>query len=170
MTEQVNILWSDVVDGVRRQLSLLGKRTSNREGATQFPKVSITTAEEPALHDLAEEGLIRLLGNLNALWQGLTSVTGGVTFRVTNLRWPTIPGNDFISVLEPMLRSYLVSYVLGMYLLDVDSGVSTRWREDAEQRRQSVVSFLFSKEAVDLPGTYAERYSEVSGEVTDAQG
>ncbi len=167
MTEQVILKWSDVTDGVRRQLSLLGKRTVSREGATQFPRISVTSAEEPALADLAEEGLTRMLGSLHGMWQGLNTVDGGVSFRVSNIRWEDLSGEDFLGVLLPMLRSYLVSYVLGIYLLDVDTGISTRWREDAEQRRLSVVKFLREKEPVSLLGDYADKYSQIRGGISN---
>lgn len=155
MTFTVSIL----ILAIKRHLSIIGKRLYSKEGKNMFSDITLSSAEDTQI----------LTQYINASAQDIESVLkqfitasaygATISMTITNTRGDS----DFETRTKDLAESYITLNSVGEYLSMVHPDLAEKYYADARQRMQSLVAYVFYKNA---PTSSGSSYNSINGVIS----
>jgi hypothetical protein len=138
----ITITVSNVISAIKRHLSIIGKRLYSKEGKNLFSDITLSSAEDTNI--LTQYINTSAQDVEAALKQFVTSSTYGATISMTidNTRGDA----DFQTRVQDLIESYVRLNSIGEYLSMVHPELAQKYQRDAQQRIESLVSYVFYKQ------------------------
>lgn len=132
---------SNLISAIKRHLSIIGKRLYNKEGKNMFSDITLSSAEDTQI--LTQYINASAQDIESVLKQFITDSTYGATISmtITNTRGDL----DFEARTKDLAESYITLNSVGEYLSMVHPDIAQKYQRDAQQRMESLISYVFYK-------------------------
>lgn len=137
----IQISEATVISKIKRHLSAIGKRLYNKEGKNMFSDITLSSAETELLSQYIQTSAHDIEGVLKQFINAST-IASTITFEIENTRGDT----DFAARVTDMVSMYLILSSAGEYLAMTHPDIAQKYQRDAQQRIESLVSFVFYKQ------------------------
>ena len=130
-----------LISAIKRHLSIIGKRLYNKEGKNMFSDITLSSAEDTQI--LTQYINASAQDIESVLKQFITASAYGTTIDITiqNTRGDA----DFEPRTQAMAESYITLNAVGEYLSMVHPDIAQKYQRDAQQRMESLISYVFYK-------------------------
>lgn len=157
----MNITVSTIISSVKRHLAAIGKRL-NKDGRGTFSDITLSSAEDtPLLTQYVNSSAQNIEA---ALKMFISASTYGSTISMTIAN--TRGDDDFETRTKDMAESYITMNTIGEYLSMTHPDLARKYQEDATQRMDALVGYVFYKKPVTAS---AYSYSQVTGGIVEEQ-
>lgn len=148
-----------LISAIKRHLSIIGKRLYSKDGKNMFSDITLSSAEDTQI----------LTQYINASAQDIEAVlkqfiTGsdyGNTISITIHN--TRGDSDFEARTKDLAESYITLNSVGEYLSMMHPDLAEKYYADARQRMQSLVAYVFYKNA---PTSSGSSYNSINGTIS----
>ena len=149
-----------LISAIKRHLSIIGKRLYSKDGKNMFSDITLSSAEDTQI----------LTQYINASAQDIEAVlkqfiTGSVynntTISITIQN--TRGDSDFETRTKDLAESYITLNSVGEYLSMLHPDLAEKYYADARQRMQSLVAYVFYKNA---PTSSGSSYNSINGAIS----
>lgn len=156
---EVSVPASDIIDKVRRNLAVIGKRARDGKGSNIFSEVTVSGVEELLFADLLTfggESIVAELTDVASVY--FSDDDGSLSFRITSTRWnDTVEEKDLSPALDGAIRGYLYNFVVARYLDGVGMRFGVTYDGHCQMLMSKVKTLAFMKRAVEIEGrSYAD--------------
>jgi len=136
---------SSLYPDIKRHLSVIGKRTANKNGENVFSQITISSAEEPIFLQYIQQASQNVVAAINQFVSNYVDNGSFISFKVTNTRWndPTTP--NFVEAFRPALKKYLVMYTVAEYLSMNFPELAKKYFDAVLQAMQAIIQLVFFK-------------------------
>lgn len=148
-----------LISAIKRHLSIIGKRLYSKDGKNMFSDITLSSAEDTKI----------LTQYINASAQDIEAVlkqfiTGSdygntITITIQNTRGDS----DFEARTKDLAESYITLNSVGEYLSMLHPDLAQKYQRDAQQRMQSLVAYVFYKNA---PTSSGSSYNSINGAIS----
>lgn len=117
-TLTISVGLSGLIDRIRRNLSVIGKKVRDKDGDAIYSDVTTTASEEVLFGDFLLFGAESVVSELSDVSSSYAESNGDtVTFKITSTRWhDTATAEDLSPALKGSIENYLYNFCLGRYL------------------------------------------------------
>ena len=140
----MTITVSTIISAIKRHLSTIGKRLYTKDGKNLFSDITLSSAEETQiLTQYINASYYDVEGALKQFItpDSTTPEAGKIKFTIQNTRGDT----DFPARSQEMIESYITLNSVGEYLSMLHHDLAAKYHLDAQQRLESLVSYVFYK-------------------------
>ena len=137
----MTITVSSIISDIKRHLSTIGKRFYSKEGKNLFSDITLSSAEDVQL--LTQYINSSAQDVEAALKQFITASSYGATISMTIRN--TRGDSDFETRAQALVVSYVTLNSIGEYLGMTHSDLSQKYQRDAQQKIETLVSYVFYK-------------------------
>ena len=148
-----------LISAIKRHLSIIGKRLYSKDGKNMFSDITLSSAEDTQI----------LTQYINASAQDIEAVlkqfiTGSeygntIVITIQNTRGDS----DFEARTKDLAESYITLNSVGEYLSMLHPDLAEKYYADARQRMQSLVAYVFYKNA---PTSSGSSYNSINGAIS----
>lgn len=144
---------------VKQNLSVLGKRMTNKDGSTLFANTTLSSVEEGLLSSYIKKGIDLFLGEASPLVTGYTNGNSVVvTFHTTRVN------DGRMLAFKENFSAFVSEYAQQKALeLSLTEEASKNAIEDLQRHLSSAVKLVFQKDA---PSVSAKSITDMTGSVT----
>jgi hypothetical protein len=148
-----------LISAIKRHLSIIGKRLYNKEGKNMFSDITLSSAEDTQI--LTQYINASAQDIESVLKQFITDSTYGATISITITN--TRGDSDFETRTKDLAESYITLNSVGEYLSMLHPDIAQKYQRDAQQRLQSLVAYVFYKNA---PTSSGSSYNSINGAIS----
>ena len=130
-----------IIAAIKRHLSIIGKRLYSKEGKNMFSDITLSSAEDTQI--LTQYINASAQDIEAALKQFITASTYSTTISMTIAN--TRGDADFDARVQALSESYVTLNSVGEYLSMMHPDIAQKYKVDARQRIESLVSYVFYK-------------------------
>lgn len=166
-TESITINFSDIRTEVKKNLSVIGKRLKDGQGASMFSQVTLSSLEVPTLDGYIHAAIHNVIANIRDFVENYFVNGGALVMNVVNARWThmfkTNSGNTehgFTEAFTSDVKGYLISYTVSEYLLPNFGQLAEKYVVDANRHLNNLVQMVYFKEPEEPS---SKSYSSVKG-------
>lgn len=149
-TLSVSVSASEIIEKVRRNLAVIGKRAKNEKGSNIFSSVTVSGVEELLFGDLLTfggESIVAELTDVASVY--FSSEDGSLTFDVTSTRWSdTVEKKDLSPALDGAIRGYLYNFAVARYLDGSGMKFGITYDEHCQMLMSKIKTLAFLKRPV----------------------
>jgi len=138
----MTITISTVISAIKRHLSIIGKRLYTKEGKNLFSDITLSSAEDTQI--LTQYINASAQDVESALKQFITGSSYGSTILMYIIN--TRGDSDFDARTQDLIQSYITLNSVGEYLSMLHPDMAQKYYRDAQQRMESLVSYVFYKQ------------------------
>ena len=152
----MTITVSSIISAIKRHLSVIGKRLYTKDGKNLFSDITLSSAEDT---NILTQYINASAQDVEAvLKQFITASTYGptISMTITNTRGDS----DFDTRVKDLAESYVTLNSVGEYLAMAHPDLAQKYRSDARQRIESLVSYVFYKKP---PTASGASYDDING-------
>lgn len=140
----MNIVYSNLISNIERELSLVSKRMKGRDGSDMYAEVMVSSAEREALYGYIEDAVHDILSDIKQFIDIYEETSSGVSFEIVRTRktsdW-TIPEPALLS----SIRRYIVSACIYTYLSPLYEVPARKFGSDSLRARRDVMELCYHK-------------------------
>ena len=141
----INIDYGSIAKTVERQLSIVGKRSTDENGKLIFTDITLGTNEKELLNDYIRQAVIDLTTETAAF---ISSQLGNTSITLT------FPGNHN-SVLDTFIQqscdAYCASFALWSWFTITAPRIADRYLEDCKRQLAAIIRLTHDKKAPETP-------------------
>jgi len=154
----MTITISSIISAIKRHLAIIGKRLYTKDGKNLFSDITLSSAEDT---NILTQYINSSAQDVEAmLKQFITSSSYGATISMTITN--TRGDSDFDTRVKDLAESYVTLNSVGEYLAMAHPDLAQKYRSDARQRIESLVSYVFYKKPPTTNGDVLAASSVVS--------
>lgn len=133
---------SDIIAAAKRHFSIIGKRLYSKDGHNMFADITLSSAEDTEiLTQYITTSAHDIEAALSPLISATTISTSSISMTIANTRGDA----DFQTRAQDMVKSYLTLNTVGEYLAMLHPDIAQKYHQDAIQRLQALVAYVFYK-------------------------
>lgn len=141
IVQSVTVEYSDIKSKVRKRLSIIGKRLSDKQGNNLFAGVTLSSAEEDIMKQYLKEATEIFVGNLAPLVSNYVDDTDNVQFVFNKTRISTAKADAFSS----NFKSYVVASVAYDVLTTTSPEMARKYADDMTNHMNAAIKLVFDK-------------------------
>ena len=131
-----------IISAVKRHLSIIGKRLYTKDGKNMFSDVTLSSAEDKEILTQYINGAAQdVEGMLKQLITTSTYNSTTISMSIQNTRGDA----DFETRVQAMAESYVTLTAVGKYLSMMHPDMGQKYQNDAHQRMDMLVAYVFYK-------------------------
>lgn len=154
----INIVYTDLLEVVKRSLSIIGKRSTDDNGNRLFSDITVGTNEESIINDYLQQAVIDIAAELSTF---ITYTGGTATMNV-----PMQNNQD--AAVEPFIQqaadAYCVSYALYSWFDITAPRLVEKYANDCKRQLNAIVRLVNDKRP---PKASTDSYLDIDTDVTD---
>ncbi len=156
--QTITVNYSDLKDEVRRSLSIIGKRTADKQGNILFASVTMTTAEEDILKSYLKEAMESFVSNFSDLAICYMDNDFNVNIVLTRRRAKT----GLVDAIASNFKSYASSYVTYQVTSVTAPDIAKKYAESMTDKLNEAIKLIY---AVEPPSPSGKTLLDMTGEV-----
>ena len=146
VVQSVTVEYSDIKSKVKKRLSIIGKRLSDKQGNVLFAGVTLSSAEEDIMKQHLKEATETFAGNLSPLVNNYVDNTDNVQFIFNKTRVSTAKADAFCS----NFKSYVVASVAYDVLCATSPEMARKYADDMTNHMNAAIQLIYQKDAPDV--------------------
>lgn len=150
------INFRDIVNGVKRHLSYIGKRAFNKNGENIFSNITTSSAEDPLFLQYVNAAAQNIESSLHPVLAEWYEDEEEIELSVVNTR----QSPEFEDRLLKLITTYVTRFTLAEYLNMMHPDMAKTYEGSAQVAMQALLTFAFSKLP---PSMVPYSYNEVTG-------
>lgn len=136
----VTLNYSDLAGIVDRQLSIVGKRSTDDQGNLLFKDITLGSREKELIDDFIRQAVIDLSAETAAF------ITEGSDTGFT-LTFPTNHNVKLDTFIQQSCKTYCVSFVLWSWFTITAPRIADRYQDDCKRQLSAVIRLIHDKKA-----------------------
>lgn len=149
VVQSVTVEYSDIKSKVRKRLSIIGKRLSDKQGNTLFAGVTLSSVEEDIMKQHLKEATETFVGNLAPLVSNYVDGTDDVQFIFNKTRVSAAKADAFCS----NFKSYVVASVAYDVLSTTSPEMARKYADDMANHMNAAIQLIYQKDAPNVGDT-----------------
>ena len=149
VVQSVTVEYSDIKGKVRKRLSIIGKRLSDKQGNILFAGVTLSSAEEDIMKQYMKEATEIFVGNLAPLVNNYVDDTDDVQFIFNKTRVDTAKADAFCR----NFKSYVVASVAYDALSTTSPEMARKYADDMSNHMNAAIQLIYQKDAPNVGDT-----------------
>ena len=161
----ITLDWSRVKSEVNKHFSFIGKRLKNKDGTTQFAKITLSSEEKNIMQQYINAAAETFAAEMAPL---VTYYDNGdfLVFKVKNTRWAD--NENGLSVpFESNFMGYTVAYVANAVLGMNYPELAKKYSEDMVNHLNAAIRLVYIKKP---PTASGKKWTSMEGEMYDDKG
>ncbi len=151
---EITLEYATLTETVKRSLSVIGKRSIDKDGNLLFTDITVGTNEEPLITDYLRQAVIDLSTELSSFAPVPDVSPEGITLY---LDLPTNHNEDMLPFIQQCCEAYCVSYALYSWFTVTAPRLTEKYQADCTRQSSALIRLLHEKSAPDTPElTYAD--------------
>lgn len=160
VVQSVTVEYSDIKGKVRKRLSIIGKRLSDKQGNILFAGVTLSSAEEDIMKQYMKEATEIFVGNLAPLVNNYVDDTDDVQFIFNKTRVDTAKADAFCR----NFKSYVVASVAYDVLSTTSPEMARKYADDMTDHMNAAIKLVFDK----MPPSHSPKtLNDMTGSIED---
>lgn len=136
----VTLNYTTLAGIVDRQLSIVGKRSTDDQGNLIFKDITLGSREKDLIDDFIRQAVIDLSAETAAF------ITSGTMTQVT-LTFPTNHNSALDTFIQQSCEAYCVSFVLWSWFNITAPRIADRYQDDCKRQLAAVIRLIHDKKA-----------------------
>lgn len=136
----ITLNYSSLAQVVDRQLSIVGKRSTDDEGKLLFTDITLGTREKSLIDDYIRQAVIDISTETAAL------ITAGTMTQIT-LTFPSNHNSVLESFIQQSCEAYCVSFALWSWFNITAPRIAERYQQDCRRQLGSIIRLTNEKKA-----------------------
>ncbi len=154
---QITLNYSNLAAVVDRQLSIVGKRSTDDEGKRIFTDITLGTNEKSLIDDYIRQAVIDITTETAAF------ISAGTMTQVT-LTFPTNHNTVLDTFIQQCCEAYCVSFALWSWFTITAPRIADRYLEDCKRQIASIIRLIHDKKT---PAAATSSPLDINTEVVD---
>lgn len=136
----ITLNYTDLAAVVDRQLSIVGKRSTDEQGNRLFTDITLGTREKSLIDDYIRQAVIDISTETAAL------ITAGTMTQIT-LTFPSNHNSVLETFIQQSCEAYCVSFALWSWFNITAPRIASRYLDDCKRQLASVIRLTNEKKA-----------------------
>lgn len=141
----ITIDYGSIAKTVERQLSIVGKRSTDENGKRLFTDITLGTNEKELLNDYIRQAVIDLTTETAAF---ISSQLGNTTITLT---FPDNHNDQLDPFIQDSCDAYCVSFALWSWFTITAPRIADRYLEDCKRQLSAIIRLIHDKKAPATP-------------------
>lgn len=138
----MQITFSEIKTLVKKHLSVIGKRSFNKNGDNIFSNITLSTNEDPLLNLYIAEAMQNIESFMRQLVTSFSVDTDSVSISFVNTRG----ASSFEGRCREFVVTYATNYTISEYLAMTHPDLAAKYEKQSAFNMQSFMSYAYSKE------------------------
>lgn len=106
----IQIVLSEIIEIAKRKISLIAKRSQDKQGQVMYEHFTFSSAEQAALEDFAQHGVANGVASVVDVVSNYKTTEDGATMDVANTRSAQFSNYDFSNTFKQLFYDYVAAY------------------------------------------------------------